>query len=133
MSPSNKKHSKGKKAMPTFTQTKASPPVDTVTAPSLPTTELSPPTADNAPSPSHIAFRDFIKLADIDTINTFLTATVSTLESENIKLLWERAYKEGYENGRKVVLPVLQRVKTKLEEKLEEGIKRGKDLGREEG
>jgi hypothetical protein len=46
-----------------------------------------------------VAFRDFIKLADINTINAFLTATTYTLESENIKLLWERAYKEGYENG----------------------------------
>jgi hypothetical protein len=78
-------------------------------------------------------FRDFIKLADIDTINAFLTATTFTSESENIKLLWERAYEEGYENGRKVALPVLHRVRTKLEEKFEHGVKRGMDLGREEG
>jgi hypothetical protein len=94
------------------------------------TTEI---TSTPITTPTHIVFRNFIKLAEIDTINTFLTATTSTLESENIKLLWERAYEEGYENGRKVVLPVLQRSRTKLEEKLEEGIRRGKDLGREEG
>jgi hypothetical protein len=84
-------------------------------------------------SPTQITFHDFIKLADIDTINTFLTATTFTSESENIKLLWERAYEEGYENGRNVALPVLHRVRTKLEEKFEHGVKRGMDLGREEG
>ena len=84
-------------------------------------------------SPTHIAFRDFIKLADIDTINTFLTATTSTSESENLKLLWERAYREGFENGQKAIQPILHRVGVKMKEKLEKGVARGMDLGREEG
>ena len=84
-------------------------------------------------SPTHITFRDFIKLADIDTINTFLTATTSMSESENVKLLWERAYREGFENGQKDIQPILHRVGVKMKEKFEKGVARGMDLGREEG
>jgi hypothetical protein len=81
-------------------------------------------------TPIHVAFRDFIKLADINTINTFLATATFTLESENLEVLWKRAYEEGYKNGRKAVL---QDLGGKLEEKFEEGVARGMDLGREEG
>jgi hypothetical protein len=84
-------------------------------------------------SPTRVAFRDFIELADVDTINSFLAATTFTLESENLELLWKRAYKEGFENGQKAIQPVLQRVGRKMEEKFEKGVARGMDLGREEG
>jgi hypothetical protein len=120
MSPGNKKKpNKGKIAMPTSAHTKSSPPANIITAP---TTEISPPL--------HVVFRDFIKLADINTITCFLTTATSTLESENLEALWKRAYEEGYENGRKSLLPDIGR---KLEERFEEGIERGMDLGREEG
>ena len=94
------------------------------------TPEISPP---DMSSHTRVAFRDFIELADVDTINTFLAATTSTLESENLKLLWKRAYKEGFENGQKAIQPILQRVGRKLEEKFEKGVARGMNIGREEG
>jgi hypothetical protein len=84
-------------------------------------------------SPTRVAFRNFIELADVNTINIFLAATTSTLESENLEALWKRAYKEGFENGQKAIQPILQRVGRKLEEKFEKGVARGMDLGREEG
>ena len=84
-------------------------------------------------SHTRIAFRDFIELADVDTINTFLAATTSTLESVNLELLWKRAYKEGFENGQKAIQAILQRVRGKLEEKFDKGVARGMDIGREEG
>jgi hypothetical protein len=94
------------------------------------TSELSPP---DMTSPTRVMFRDFIELADIDTINIFLAATTATSESENLELLWKRAYKEGFENGQKTIQPTLQRVGKKLEERFEKGVAKGMDLGREEG
>jgi hypothetical protein len=94
------------------------------------TSELSPP---DMSSPTRIAFRDFIELADVDTINIFLAATTATSESENLELLWKRAYKEGFENGQKTIQPTLQHVGKKLEERFEKGVAKGMDLGREEG
>jgi hypothetical protein len=94
------------------------------------TPEISPP---DMSSHTRVAFRDFIELADVDTINTFLAATTSMLESENLELLWKRAYKEGFENSQKAIQPILQRVGGKLEEKFEKGVARGMDIGREEG
>ena len=92
------------------------------------TTKIIPP--DVTSSPTHVTFHDFIKLANIETINHFLVAATSTLESENIETLWKREYDEGYKNGRKSVLQDLGR---KMEGKFEEGVMRGKDLGCEEG
>ena len=88
------------------------------------------PSASSSQTSTHVAFRDFIKLADITTINCFLATATSTLESENLEALWKRAYEEGYDNGRKAMLLNLG---VKLEEKFEEGVRRGMDLGREEG
>jgi hypothetical protein len=88
---------------------------------------------DITSSPTRVAFRDFIKLADIETVDCFLAAATSTLGSENLEALWKRAYKEGFENGQRAVQPILQRVGRKMEEKFEKGVARGMDLGREEG
>jgi hypothetical protein len=91
------------------------------------TTKTTPP--DN----THVAFHDFIQLADIETIHHFLAATTSTLESKNLEVLWNRAYKEGFESSQKAVQPILQRLGIKLEEKYQKGVAKGMDLGREEG
>ena len=108
MSPGNKKkHSKAKLAASTSPHTQASPPVDTVTAVK---TKLSPDSPPDMSSPTRVAFRDFIELADVDTINIFLAATTATSESENLELLWKHAYKEGFENGQKAIQAILQRV-----------------------
>jgi hypothetical protein len=79
-----------------------------------------------------IAFQDFIKLADITTINTFLVPTTSTLESEKLNLLWKHAYEEGYENGWKAVLQNLD-LERELGGMFDEGLARGMNLGCEEG
>jgi hypothetical protein len=42
------------------------------------------------------AFRTFVELADLRTINSFLTTATSSSESENLIALWDRAFKEGY-------------------------------------
>ena len=57
------------------------------------------PSASSSQTSTHVAFRDFIKLADITTINCFLATATSMLESENLEALWKRAYEEGYDNG----------------------------------
>ena len=93
------------------------------------TTEITP-TPTTAPTHTGIAFRDFIKLADIDTINVFLTTTTSISESENLEALWKRAYEEGYERGRKMLL---EDIRGEMEVMYDEGLARGKDLCREEG
>ena len=94
------------------------------------TSKLPPP---DMSSSTRVTFRDFIKLADVNTINSFLAATTLTSESENLEALWKRAYKEGFENGQNNIQPVLRRVGRKMEEKFEKGLARGMDLGREEG
>jgi hypothetical protein len=125
MSPGNKKkHGKAKTATSTSPHIKTNSPVTETT------TNLSESHPDDTPSRTNVAFRDFIKLADIDTINSFLSATTSILESENLEVLWKRAYEEGYERGRKMLLEDIRR---EMEDMYDEGLARGKDLGREEG
>ena len=49
--------------------------------------------------PTRVMFRDFIELADVDTINSFLATTTFTLGSGNLELLSKCAYKEGFKNS----------------------------------
>ena len=44
------------------------------------------------------AFCTFIKLADLETINVFLTTATLSPRSQNLKALWDHAFKEGYES-----------------------------------
>jgi len=77
----------------------ALPPVQTAEI----TSEFLPaPTPDILLSPATPtcqleAFRTFIKFADFETINSFLTTATSLPGSENLKALWDRAFNEGYE------------------------------------
>jgi hypothetical protein len=86
----------------------------------------------NAPA-TRLSFFNFITIATTEDIENFINIAATTPEGENLKYLWERAYKEGFENGQKVIQPTLQRIGKKLEEKFDKGVARGMDLGREEG
>lgn len=82
MSPSNKKaHGKVKKPEST--------PLYTTNIPS----PLDTPSA--APA-TRVAFREFIEIANLESIKQFLTTASSSPDSQNLKLLWARAFKEGY-------------------------------------
>ena len=75
---------------------------------------------------TRIAFREFIELADLESIKQFVTAASSLPEGENLKLLWARAFKEGYVVGRELCLDT-------LEEKVEEARNHGYEQGFKEG
>jgi hypothetical protein len=92
-----------------------------------------PPTTTANSTPSEILaarqkFREFIEIASLETIKVFLTTATSLPGSENLEILWNRAYEEGYQNGRK---SLLQDLKKKLEDKYEEGQKEGIKKGKE--
>jgi hypothetical protein len=70
-----------------------SPHVDASTA------TIIPPDNTSESSPTHVAFREFIKLADLNSIKIFITTAASSSEGENLKLLWEYAFKEGLITG----------------------------------
>ena len=57
-----------------------------------------PPTPGILPTPaaSLDVFRTFVELADLQTINSFLTTATLSPESENLIALWDRSFKEGY-------------------------------------
>jgi hypothetical protein len=75
--------------------TDTSRPVDTGTATTI--TSLTPP--DDTSPLTRVAFREFIELADLGAIKTFITTAASSSEGENLKLLWGRAFKEGLMAG----------------------------------
>ena len=67
-------------------------------------------------------FREFIEIANLETIKIFLSTTFSVPESENLELLWDRAFEEGYDAGRRKLLSTLDK---KLDEADERGYERG--------
>jgi hypothetical protein len=84
----------------------------------------------HAPATMCTSFFDFITLATIEDVKTFLQLASTTQEGKNLEILWRRAHREGYEKGKKSLLQSLER---KMKEKYEEGVERGMNLGREEG
>jgi hypothetical protein len=116
MSPSNKKnHGKPKIAA-------ATPPQAPISAPQLDTP--SPPLAPA----TRIAFRDFIELADLESIKQFLTAAASSQEGENLRCLWDRAFKEGLRVGHQLYVETVG----KLNEAHDSGYEAGFEEGRRE-
>jgi len=112
MSPSNKKtHGKAKKPASTpLCTTNIPPPLDTPSA---------------APA-TRIAFRKFIELADFESIKQFLTTASLSPDSQNLKLLWARAFKKGYIVGQASCTDA-------LEEKVEKACNHGYKQGFKEG
>ena len=76
-------------------------------------------------SPTRVAFREFIELADLNSIKNFITTASSSSEGENLKLLWGRAFKEGLIAGHQLY--------GKAEERLKEVHEEGFQAGYEEG
>src|SRR5271154_474828 len=50
-------------------------------------------------SATSVAFRDFIQLADHESINLFFDIAATSPQCKNLKPLWERAFKEGLRVG----------------------------------
>jgi hypothetical protein len=85
MSPTNKKHH-GKAKNTTTTPSRAP--------------NAAPPLDAPSPAPTTcVAFREFIELANLESIKQFIATASSLPEGENIKLLWARAFKEGLTAG----------------------------------
>jgi hypothetical protein len=84
----------------------------------------------HAPATTRLSFFNFITVATTKDIENFLELADTTQESDNLRYLWERAYEDGFENGRR---SLLQNLGKKMEDNFEEGVRRGMDLGREEG
>lgn len=68
---------------------------------------VSPPTqsTDSTPAlalpPSTVIdFETFVELADLDDILQFCKAAASTREGRNLKLLWDRTFEAGLDQGR---------------------------------
>jgi hypothetical protein len=109
-----------------------STPILPTSTPPLPHCQPASTSQDDvcAPAATLLSFSNFIVMATIEDIEKFLAVAATTLENQNLQLLWRRAYKDGYKDARKAALQNLER---KMEEKFEEGVERGMDLGRKEG
>jgi len=99
----NKKSSKTKpKQLPTALSNTPQPATPTDSAPALHHQQSSLSSAKTAPPPPNISidFETFIDLADLDDIIRFCNAVASTQEGRNLKLLWDRAFEAGLDQGR---------------------------------
>src|SRR5271168_3273196 len=76
-------------------------------------------------SATRTEFRNFIELADSETIKHFVTIAASSPEGENLKFLWARAFKEGLVAGHALY--------GRTEEKLKEAHELGYEQGFKEG
>ena len=59
-------------------------------------------------SATHVAFRDFIEITELGNIKTFLKTAASTLDSENLRLLWARTFKEGLKVGHQLYVGAVE-------------------------
>ena len=71
--------------------------------------------------PTHVAFRKFIELADLNSIKIFITTASSSSEGENLKLLWGHAFKEGLSAGHQLYGKMEERLKEVREEGYQAG------------
>ncbi|KAF8813085.1 hypothetical protein BYT27DRAFT_7251275 [Phlegmacium glaucopus] len=67
-------------------------------SPSSTATATTAPTAHETTAACD-AFCQFIEIADLQSIKKFLTTAASFPENENLEILWDRAYDEGYHEG----------------------------------
>jgi hypothetical protein len=77
---------------PTQTPEITSPPAQP--SDSIPVLQSSAP-----PSSAAIDFETFIKFCDLDDIHRFFDSVASKPEGRNLKLIWDRAFKEGNNKG----------------------------------
>jgi hypothetical protein len=119
MSPQNKKKQTKVK---TVDNAIATPVTSTATAPIDDTL--------SAASATRIQFRDFIELADLNTVKNFITTATSSPEGENLKLLWGRTFKEGLITGHQLYGKTEERLKEAHTEAYNEGFQDGYEEGR---
>src|SRR5882762_8372429 len=67
---------------------------------SQPTDSTPIPQSSTSPSSTSIDFETFVELADLDDVLQFCDAVASTREGRNLKLLWDRAFEAGLDQGR---------------------------------
>ena len=103
---------------------------NTATADTAITEEPASTETTAAPATTQIPFFDFITLATTEDVKIFLKLANTTPEGKNLEYLWRRAYREGYEKGKKVALKGLE---TETKDKFREGIAKGMNLVREQG
>ena len=123
MSPSDKKrHSKNATEATKSTQPLAN------TSP-LDSGNHTPFLSDDNSSPAsatHIAFREFIQLADLDDVADFIDAAASTSDGGNLKLLWKRAFEEGLRVGRQLYVGAVNKLNEAHNGGYEEGYNEGR-------
>jgi hypothetical protein len=102
--------------------------VDNTTAPFVAnTTTASPSNNILSPTPAaRVAFRDFIKIAELGNIKLFLETAASTLDSKNLKLLWARTFKEGLRVGHELYGKTVERLNETHNRGYEEGYNEGR-------
>jgi hypothetical protein len=76
-------------------------------------------------SSSASAFRDFIEIAELGDIKTFLETAASTPDGENLRLLWARAFKEGLRVGHGLYVGAVEGLNKAHKEGYEEGYNEG--------
>jgi len=71
-----------------------------VPLPAQPSDSIPSPQASAPPSPISIDFKTFIDICNLEDVLRFLDTVATTREGKNLKLLWDRAFKAGLDQGR---------------------------------
>src|ERR1700678_4240187 len=120
MAPSNKpkKQAKAKTAAFPFANTS---PLNSGNHTASPSNDISSPA-----SATRVAFCHFIEIAELGNIKLFLKTAASTSDSENLKLLWARAFKEGLRVGHELYVGAVAKLNEAHNEGYEEGYNEGR-------
>jgi hypothetical protein len=82
-----------KRARQRANKLKSSPGTQSTDSSHIPQISATPPSTS-------IDFETFVELADLDDVLRFCDAVASTYEGRNLKLLWDRAFEAGLNQGR---------------------------------
>src|SRR6266699_1347976 len=123
-------------AVPIPPSTRISAPLATISVPpaeiSAPSTSISSPLAPASLPATRIAFHEFIELADLENIKLFLDTATSLPEGENLRCLWDRAFKEGLRVGHQLYVETVGKLNKAHNKGYEEGYSTGYDEGRQD-
>src|ERR1700678_946371 len=115
MAPSNKPKKQAKAKMTAFPLANTSP-LDSGNPTASPSDDISSPA-----SATHVAFREFIEIAELGNIKLFLETAASTSDGKNLKILWARAFKEGLRVGHELYVGAVAKLNKAHNEGYEEG------------
>src|SRR5271155_5739912 len=96
-------------------------PLDSNNHTASPSNDISSPA-----SATRVAFRHFIEIAELGNIKLFLETAASTSDSENLRLLWARAFKEGLMAGHQLYGKTVERLNEAHNKGYEEGYGEGR-------